>query len=678
MEHPLTRGRVQQLDQKVVNKIAAGEIIIAPANALKEMLENSIDAQSTNIDVIVKDGGAKLLQITDNGCGIDRDDLPILCKRFTTSKLTNFEDLNSIQTYGFRGEALASISHIAHLSVVTKSSSSPCAWKANYSDGELVPVKPGTSCEPKPVAGKVGTQISVEDLFFNVPSRLKALRAPGDEFVRVLDVIGRYSVHTENVGFSLKKFGDSNYSLVTRPNLSLKERIRIVFGSDIANSLVPLEIGSLDQYQVVNIHGQITDLNFNNKKSIQPVFFVNNRLVSNDPLKRAIYSTINHFLPKGYKPFVYLSIDIKPENVDVNVHPTKREVRFLYEDEIIDLICVEITKQFNQMDSTRNFQSSQQINLKKNTINDEFIPPSQRLENPVKKIRYDYNLVRTDASQSKITPFLSQQQQHTTIVTSSSSQVIDDEATHADVDLQSILELRAEIEKNSSSRLTELFANHIYVGIVDENKRLAALQYDVKLILFDYASILNEFFYQVSLLQFSNYGRIEFSEPIAIRELLGYVITNDTNSKPIDAILDLFESMSEMFEEYFNIRIKDGLLYSLPLIIKNFMPSLNKLPLFLFRMGNLIDYEDEKECLNGILKEIALFYIPEKLPNIDQLSDEDPMKPQLVQKLSDLNDSMENLLMPLIKKKFIAKEHNNNDMIEIANLPGLYKVFERC
>jgi DNA mismatch repair protein MLH1 len=159
--------RIRPLDPDVVNKIAAGEIIVAPMHALKELIENAVDAGSTSIEVLVKDGGLKLLQITDNGHGIDRDDLPILCERFTTSKLKQFEDLSSIGTYGFRGEALASISHIAHLTVTTKTAGSSCAWRAHYSDGKLVPPKPGQSAAPKATAGRGGTQITVSRINSN-------------------------------------------------------------------------------------------------------------------------------------------------------------------------------------------------------------------------------------------------------------------------------------------------------------------------------------------------------------------------------------------------------------------------------------------------------------------------------------------------------------------------------
>ena len=157
---------IKKLDKDVVNRIAAGEIIHRPANALKELIENSLDAGATSISIQVKSGGIKLLQIVDNGQGIKRNDLDIVCERFTTSKLQKFEDLENICTFGFRGEALASISHVAHLAITSKTKDQQCAFKAKYIDGNLAPFTPGTSPKPKPCAGVVGTQITVSIIYF--------------------------------------------------------------------------------------------------------------------------------------------------------------------------------------------------------------------------------------------------------------------------------------------------------------------------------------------------------------------------------------------------------------------------------------------------------------------------------------------------------------------------------
>ena len=201
-------GIIKKLDEVVINRIAAGEVIQRPANALKELLENSLDAGSSNISVVVSGGGLQILQINDNGCGIRQEDLSIVCERFTTSKLREFNDLSSISTYGFRGEALSSISHVAKLTILTKTRDNACGFKVDYLDGKPVQDK------PKPCAANQGTQITVQDLFYNVPTRKRVLKSASEEFNKIADVVSKYAIHNSGkAGFTLKKIGGGDSDL---------------------------------------------------------------------------------------------------------------------------------------------------------------------------------------------------------------------------------------------------------------------------------------------------------------------------------------------------------------------------------------------------------------------------------------------------------------------------------
>ncbi|KAJ2787504.1 DNA mismatch repair protein [Coemansia linderi] len=341
---------IRRLEESVINRIAAGEIINRPSNALKELLENSLDAGATNISISVKDGGMKLLQIQDNGHGIRTEDLPLVCERFTTSKLKAYEDLSTIQTYGFRGEALASISHVSHLSITTKQADSECAYKANYADGKLVPAKPGGSCEPEPCAGNNGTILVAEDLFYNIPSRKSALKNSRDEYNRIFEVASRYAIHNAGVAFSCRKLGAPKTDLNTLQGATAITNIRQIFGAKIASSLVDIEHS--DDHYAFRFKGLISSASHEMHKSVF-LLFINHRLVDHTPIKRAVESLYTSVLPKASRPFVYLDLQIKPENVDVNVHPTKREVRFLNEDTIVAAITDCIHKKLMSTSSSK-------------------------------------------------------------------------------------------------------------------------------------------------------------------------------------------------------------------------------------------------------------------------------------------------------------------------------------
>lgn len=734
---PQKPKRIRALDPDVVNKIAAGEIIVAPMHALKELIENSVDAGSTSIEVLVKDGGLKLLQITDNGHGIDRDDLPILCERFTTSKLKEFEDLSSIGTYGFRGEALASISHIAHLTVTTKTAGSSCAWRAHYSDGKLVAPKPGQSAAPKPTAGRGGTQITVEDLFYNVPTRRRAFRSSSEEYAKILDIIGRYAVHRSGVAFSCRKHGDSGASISTPATASTVDRIRQIHGSAVTNELV--EFKTEDKKLGFQCLGFATNANYHVKRTTI-LLFINHRSVESTAIKRAVEQTYSAFLPKGGHPFVYIDLEIEPHRVDVNVHPTKREVNFLNEDEILECICDEIRSKLAQVDSSRTFMTQTLLpgarvveSLARGTDNDD--EGSHPKTTVTTRKPYEHNLVRTDSKVRKITSMLSSAAPHTDAETSTENTLdgLQYEITDREplcIALTSVKNLRASVRASMHNNLTETFASLTYVGLVDERRRIAAIQSGVKLYLVDYGMICKEFFYQIGLTDFGNFGVIKLDPAPNLIDLLK--IASDTErevrrnkrkqqqnqkdtenesqqeqeqaeeeeifSKAPETITKTLIDRREMLNEYFSLDISaDGTLLSIPLLLKGYVPSLAKLPRFLLRLGPYVNWVSEEDCFRTFLTELAAFYTPEQLPtpaakdssktgmtsggmqgeNGDSDNDENEFE-FITARCAQMACMLEYAIFPALRARLVATTDLLRGVVEVADLKGLYRVFERC
>lgn len=713
--HPPAPRRIKALSQDVVNKIAAGEIIVAPVHALKELMENAVDAGSTSLEVLVKDGGLKLLQITDNGHGIDKEDLPILCERFTTSKLKAFEDLSSIGTYGFRGEALASISHIAHLTVTTRTQESSCAWKATYADGKLVE-KAGQS-NPKPSSGKLGTQIMVEDLFYNVPSRRKAFRSASEEYAKILEMVGRYAIHCSGVAFSLKKHGDSSIGLSVPANATLIQRIQHVHNKTVANELVNFKLEN-DRWGF-KCEAWISSANYSAKRTSM-LLFINHRAVESQVIKKAVEQTYATFLPKGGHPFFYLSLDIEPQRVDVNVHPTKREVHFLNEDEIISLICDEIRTSLGKVDTSRSFMTQSLLSGPKVPFATPFKPPmpgtpttrdsdtpERTASKSARKLapkRLDNSLVRTDASAQKITSML-----QTGPTAGGRDEDEDMEYDYTDKDytvcrLTSVKELRSEVREAMHSELTDIISTHTFVGIVDEEKRIAAIQGGVKLFLVDYGMLCNEYFYQVGLTDFGNFGSICLNPPLRLDELLRIGVEQERANagaaaneidwdEVVDTVKDQLISRRNLMAEYFSLEITEqGELCSIPLLMKGYTPSLAKLPQFLLRLGPHVDWTSEKDCFEDFLRELASFYVPECLPLPPNASEQDTSEdtsvkgkekvveedPEIASRRKKLRRALEYAIFPACKSRLVATRGLLEGVIEVANLKGLYRVFERC
>jgi DNA mismatch repair protein MLH1 len=638
-----------------------------------------------------------------------------LCERFTTSKLKAFEDLTSIGTYGFRGEALASISHIAHLRVTTRTKESSCAWEAHYADGKLASPKPGQSAEPKPKAGRQGTQITVEDLFYNVPSRRRAFRSASEEYAKILELVGKYAVHCVGVSFSCKKAGDSSGSSVSVPaTATIKDRIRQLHGSAVANDLVSFK--AEDDRWGFKCDGWVSNANYHAKRTGM-LLFINHRSVESAVIKKSVEQTYATFLPKGGHPFFYLSLEIEPQRVDVNVHPTKREVHFLDEDEIVAMICDEIRSSLSKVDTSRSFMTQSLLSnnkvpfatpMKQTTPVEATTPATGdvsdrsglRVPKTISKKPNENNMVRTDASARKITSML--QPQRSVDEAANDDDEMDYEYTKKEpmaCRLTSVKELRAEVRDAMHDELTDIISTHTFVGIVDEQKRIAAIQGGVKLFLVDYGMLCNEYFYQVGLTDFANYGAIRFNPPLPLHDLLKVAAEQERRNAGdeadevdwddvVETVKGVLISRAALLQEYFSMDITaEGELCSIPLLMKGYTPSMAKLPQFLLRLGPHVNWDEEKGCFQTLLREIASFYVPESLPLPPPVANDDSSKekqvvvdedPEIAARRRRVRKAVEHVIFPACKARLVATKGLLKGVVEIANLKGLYRVFERC
>uniref|UniRef100_A0A0N5A2M6 DNA_mis_repair domain-containing protein n=1 Tax=Parastrongyloides trichosuri TaxID=131310 RepID=A0A0N5A2M6_PARTI len=345
-------GVIKKLPKEVINMIAAGEIITRPVSAVKELIENSMDAGATEISVTIVEGGLKLLQVQDNGCGIQKDDLEIVAERFTTSKLTSTEDLKKMQTYGFRGEALASISYVSNLSISSKTKDSKVAHVANFTSGKL-------NGDIKTCAGKNGTTITVRDLFYNLATRKKSYNNFNDEGKRIADIISRYAIENPNISFTFKNNSGKN-SFRTHGKNNIKECVSSLLGTEIGNCL--LEQSFIDE----RLHFECKLVFTKPKNTYTSTFikdkvdnkkichiFINKRLVDCTQLQNAVNNAFQ--VSEKVCHFISISLKIDPNRVDVNAHPAKKEVIFLNSEQIIQNIC-EYIKNYCKEESNTNVE----------------------------------------------------------------------------------------------------------------------------------------------------------------------------------------------------------------------------------------------------------------------------------------------------------------------------------
>ncbi|WP_282629268.1 DNA mismatch repair endonuclease MutL [Empedobacter sedimenti] len=309
---------IQLLPDHVANQIAAGEVVQRPASVIKELIENAVDSGATSIQVIVKDAGRSLIQVIDNGSGMSVTDVRMAFERHATSKIRTTEDIYNIHTKGFRGEALASIAAVAQVETKTR--------KADDEIGSQLVIEGGEVRNQDPVVCPVGTSISVKNLFYNVPARRNFLKSNQVEFRHIQDEFQRVSMAHENISFFLHHNDAEVYHLKAG---NLKQRITQIFGKKLSSQIISVE----EDTEIVKVKGFVGKPEVAKKSRGEQFFFVNNRYIRSGYLHNAIADAFDNLLPAGYSPVYFLYLEIDPSKIDINIHPTKTEIKF--EDEAL-------------------------------------------------------------------------------------------------------------------------------------------------------------------------------------------------------------------------------------------------------------------------------------------------------------------------------------------------------
>lgn len=328
-------GKIQELSERLANQIAAGEVVERPASVVKELVENAIDAKASQIDILIEEAGLKKIQIVDNGEGISQDDVENAFKRHATSKIHNRDDLFRIRTLGFRGEALPSIASVSEMTLETAT--------ADETQGSYLFLKGGKIEEHRPASLRAGTKITVENLFFNTPARLKYVKSLQTELSNIGDIVNRMALSHPNIAFRLVH--DGHKMLSTSGTGDLKQTLAGIYGVATAKKMLKVEAEDLD----FKLNGYVSLPEVTRASRNYLSVIINGRYIKNYMLNKAIINGYQSKLMVGRYPIAVLEITMDPLLVDVNVHPTKQEVRLSKEKELMELISRGIAESLRQI-----------------------------------------------------------------------------------------------------------------------------------------------------------------------------------------------------------------------------------------------------------------------------------------------------------------------------------------
>ncbi|MEO8400021.1 MAG: DNA mismatch repair endonuclease MutL [Ignavibacteriaceae bacterium] len=328
-------SKIKILPENLANKIAAGEVVQRPESVVKELLENSIDAGSTEIELIIKKAGKSLIQICDNGMGMNEEEVILCILKHATSKIFTYQDLEAIKTLGFRGEALSSIAAVSQLEIKTQTQNEEIGTSIRMDDaGEIIKEK-GSFAK--------GTCISVKNLFFNTPARRNFLKTDVTELKHIIDTFNKIALSHPEINF--KMYNDDNL-IFNYPSSDLSDRIAKVFADNMMEALIPVE----EKTDYINLYGFVGKPTMLKKSKGEQYLFLNNRFVTSRQINHAVFTAYENILEKGDYPFFILFLELDPRRVDVNIHPSKLEIRFDDEKNVYNFVLAVIKKSLGSHD----------------------------------------------------------------------------------------------------------------------------------------------------------------------------------------------------------------------------------------------------------------------------------------------------------------------------------------
>ncbi|MBN2260898.1 MAG: DNA mismatch repair endonuclease MutL [Clostridiales bacterium] len=356
--------RIHKMSSHLSNKIAAGEVIESPSSVVKELIENSIDAKSTEIVITIKDAGKELIKVSDNGSGIHEDDISLIFERHATSKIIHEEDIEHIESLGFRGEALASIAAVSKVEMLSKQVSSTFGFKINIIKGNLF--------SQEKISSSNGTTISIEDLFFNIPARKKFLKSNSSEIKNINHIVYNLAIANPNIRFNYTV--DDKLLMQTKGNNQINDVLYNIYGKELFNHLLEFRL----ENDMVKISGVTTDLNYYRGNKQLQSFFINNRYVQNSTLIDAVNEAYKALIPIHKFPVFFIKIIIKSEQVDVNIHPNKLIVKIEDEQKIANFLQKNLRDKLYKKDINTIYEVKE---FKESCFKEEYNEPVKKIDN---------------------------------------------------------------------------------------------------------------------------------------------------------------------------------------------------------------------------------------------------------------------------------------------------------